>query len=68
VIVRSTIELGHALGLKVVAEGVEDEITLARLEEIGCDRAQGHFFSKPIPAIEFIRWIGRYEASYLSAA
>jgi diguanylate cyclase (GGDEF)-like protein len=68
VIVRSTIELGHALGLKVIAEGVEDEITLARLEEIHCDRAQGHYFSKPIPPIEFMRWISRYEARYLSAA
>ncbi len=68
VIVRSTIELGHALGLKVIAEGVEDEITLARLEEIGCDRAQGHFFSKPIPPIEFMRWISRYESRYSAAA
>jgi diguanylate cyclase (GGDEF)-like protein len=68
VIVRSTVDLGHALGLKVIAEGVEDEVTLDRLEEIGCDRAQGHFFSKPVPPIEFMRWISRYEASYLSAA
>jgi diguanylate cyclase (GGDEF)-like protein len=68
VIVRSTIELGHALGLKVVAEGVEDEVTLARLEEIGCDRAQGHFFSKPIPPIEFMRWISRYENRFPAAA
>ena len=68
VIVRSTIDLGHALGLKVVAEGVEDEVTLARLEEIGCDRAQGHFFSKPIPPIEFMRWISRYENRISAAA
>ncbi len=68
VIVRSTIELGHALGLKVVAEGVEDEVTLARLEEIGCDRAQGHYFSKPIPPIEFMHWISRYENRYPAAA
>jgi diguanylate cyclase len=68
VIVRSTIDLGHALGLTVVAEGVEDEVTLARLEEIGCDRAQGHFFSKPIPPIEFMRWISRYENRFTAAA
>jgi diguanylate cyclase (GGDEF)-like protein len=67
VIVRSTIELGHALGLKVIAEGVEDATTLARLEEMHCDRAQGHFFSKPVPPIEFMRWISRYEAAYLAA-
>ncbi|MDE3130887.1 MAG: EAL domain-containing protein [Acidobacteriota bacterium] len=68
VIVRSTIELGHALGLKVIAEGVEDAVTLAKLAEIGCDRAQGHFFSKPLPPIEFMRWISRYEHSYTAAA
>lgn len=68
VIVRSTIDLGHALGLKVVAEGVEDEVTLARLEEIGCDRAQGHFFSKPVPPLEFMRWISRYENRFPAAA
>ncbi len=60
VIVRSTIELAHALGLKVTAEGVEDEVTLARLEEIGCDRAQGHYFSKPIPPSDFMRWISHF--------
>jgi EAL domain-containing protein (putative c-di-GMP-specific phosphodiesterase class I) len=68
VIVRSTIELGHALGLTVVAEGVENATTLRRLEEIRCDRAQGHFFSKPAPPIEFMRWISRYEANVASAA
>jgi diguanylate cyclase len=68
VIVRSTIDLGHALGLKVTAEGVEDEVTLARLEEIGCDRAQGHYFSKPVPPIEFMRWISHYENRYPAAA
>jgi diguanylate cyclase (GGDEF)-like protein len=68
VIVRSTIELGHALGLTVVAEGVENVTTLRRLEEIRCDRAQGHFFSKPAPPIDFMRWISRYEATVASAA
>jgi diguanylate cyclase (GGDEF)-like protein len=68
VIVRSTVELGHALGLTVVAEGVENAVTLRRLEEIRCDRAQGHFFSKPIPPIEFMRWISRYEGTIASAA
>ena len=68
VIVRSTVDLGHALGLKVVAEGVEDAVTLARLAEIGCDRAQGHYFAKPIPPIEFMRWIGRFERDFRAAA
>ena len=68
VIVRSTVDLGHALGLKVVAEGVEDAVTLSRLEEIGCDRAQGHYFAKPIPPIEFMRWISRFERDSRAAA
>ena len=48
IIVRSTINLGHDLGLKVVAEGVEDEATLHRLAGLGCDLAQGYHFSKPL--------------------
>ncbi len=58
IIVRSTINLGHDLGLKVVAEGVEDEATLHRLEKLGCDLAQGYHFSKPLPAETFNKWIG----------
>jgi len=56
VMVRSTVDLGHALGLNVIAAGVEDEVTLARLKQIGCDRAQGGYFSEPIPPLEFMRW------------
>ncbi|MGC9219918.1 MAG: putative bifunctional diguanylate cyclase/phosphodiesterase [Solirubrobacteraceae bacterium] len=61
VIVRNTVELGHALGLVVVAEGVETVSTLRRLEQIHCDLAQGHFFSKPLPPIDFMSWVDRYE-------
>jgi diguanylate cyclase (GGDEF)-like protein len=50
VIVRSTIELGHNLGLRVVAEGVEDEETMRRLSELDCDVAQGYFLGRPTPA------------------
>jgi EAL domain-containing protein (putative c-di-GMP-specific phosphodiesterase class I) len=49
-LVRSTIDLGHALGLRVVAEGVEDSKTLALLTELGCDIAQGYFIGMPEPA------------------
>ncbi|MCX7620599.1 MAG: EAL domain-containing protein [Acidimicrobiales bacterium] len=49
-IVRSTIDLSHNLGLDVVAEGVEDAETLSRLAALGCDRAQGYFLSRPVPA------------------
>ncbi len=58
IIVRSTINLGHDLGLTVVAEGVEDEATLHRLEGLGCDLAQGYHFSKPLSPEAFNKWIG----------
>ena len=59
VIVRSTIELGHNLGLRVVAEGVEDEQSLAELRRLGCDEAQGYHLSRPVPAAELERWLAR---------
>jgi EAL domain-containing protein (putative c-di-GMP-specific phosphodiesterase class I) len=58
IIVRSTINLGHDLGLNVVAEGVEDEATLARLTALGCDLAQGYHFSKPLPSHDFDAFVG----------
>jgi len=56
-LVRSTIELGHSLGFKVVAEGVEDQETLDRLIEFGCDLAQGYHISRPLPAADLTRWL-----------
>jgi EAL domain-containing protein (putative c-di-GMP-specific phosphodiesterase class I) len=50
VIVRSTIDLAHNLGLRVVAEGVEDYETWMQLAELGCDLAQGFYISRPVPA------------------
>lgn len=50
VLVRSTIDLAHELGLKVVAEGVEDAGCLAYLASVGCDMAQGYLISKPVSA------------------
>ena len=57
VIVRSTIDLAHNMGLAVVAEGVEDEATLDRLRALGCDMAQGFFLSRPITASEVVSWM-----------
>jgi diguanylate cyclase (GGDEF)-like protein len=56
-IVRSTIELGHSLGLTVVAEGVEDDDTLSTLRRLGCDTGQGFGICKPLPPDELTRWI-----------
>jgi EAL domain-containing protein (putative c-di-GMP-specific phosphodiesterase class I) len=47
--VSDAVELGHALGLRVVAEGVETDAQLAQLRSLGCDGAQGYLFSQPIP-------------------
>jgi diguanylate cyclase (GGDEF)-like protein len=56
-IVRATVDLGRNLGLRVVAEGVEDLATFDRLADFGCDEAQGYYISKPVSAIEFTRWL-----------
>ena len=58
-IVRSTNDLGHNLGLTVVAEGVEDEWTLDLLSAFGCDLAQGYFIARPMPASEIPDWIAK---------
>lgn len=55
-IVRSTIQLAHALGMKVVAEGVEDEQTLNTLRTLGCNYAQGYFIGRPMMATQIAVW------------
>ena len=57
-IVHSTIELGHNLGLEVVAEGVEEAASLELLRQWGCDRAQGFFLGHPVPPERFHAWLG----------
>jgi EAL domain-containing protein (putative c-di-GMP-specific phosphodiesterase class I)/GGDEF domain-containing protein len=52
VLVRSTVNLAHELGLKVVAEGVEDQACLDFLRTIGCDMVQGYLISRPVPGAE----------------
>jgi diguanylate cyclase (GGDEF)-like protein len=60
-IVRSTIELGHNLGLSVVAEGVETEHELNELTRLGCDHAQGYWIGRPMAAAAFDAWISERE-------
>jgi EAL domain-containing protein (putative c-di-GMP-specific phosphodiesterase class I) len=54
------IDLGHALGLTVIAEGVEDEDTLATLAALGCDVAQGYCIARPMPGAGVAEWIARW--------
>lgn len=61
-IVHSIIDLAHHLRLKVVAEGVENRGVWERLASLGCDVAQGHYLSPPLPAEEFPAWQERWEA------
>ncbi|MEW1958201.1 bifunctional diguanylate cyclase/phosphodiesterase [Kineococcus sp. NPDC059986] len=60
-IVAGTVELAHHLGLRVVAEGVEDPATLDLLRELGCDESQGYLHSRPVPAAEFLRWLQAHQ-------
>ena len=62
VIVRSTIELAHNMGLKVVAEGVENEASLAMLRQFRCNSAQGFLISRPIPVHELNTWLAARQA------
>jgi diguanylate cyclase (GGDEF)-like protein len=57
VIVRSTIELAHTMGLKVVAEGVETQATMELLQHYRCDSVQGYLISRPMAATETARWL-----------
>jgi len=63
VIVRSTVDLGRNLGLRVVAEGVEDPITLQQLGALGCDAIQGYYISRPVPADDLLTWIKHQQAA-----
>jgi EAL domain-containing protein (putative c-di-GMP-specific phosphodiesterase class I) len=56
-IVKSTIELGHNLGLDVVAEGVETEACLKLIAAMECDLVQGYIYSPPMPAGEVLAWV-----------
>jgi diguanylate cyclase (GGDEF)-like protein len=63
VIVRTTIDLGRNLGLRVVAEGVEDAVTWQELDALGCDAIQGYYVSRPIPAEDLSSWLEQRPAT-----
>jgi diguanylate cyclase (GGDEF)-like protein len=65
-IVRSTIDLGHNLGLQVVAEGVEDAAVWEMLRLLGCDDAQGYFMSRPLAPLALAAWIRGNNGNFVS--
>jgi predicted signal transduction protein with EAL and GGDEF domain len=62
VIVHSTIDLGRNLGLRVVAEGVENSLTLQQLSLLGCRAVQGYHISRPVPPDDLIGWLEQQAA------
>lgn len=62
IFIRSIIELSHQLGIKVVAEGIEERYQYKTLLDLGCDEFQGYYFSKPLPSIEFVQYCHDYFA------
>jgi EAL domain-containing protein (putative c-di-GMP-specific phosphodiesterase class I) len=62
-IVRSIVDLGHSLGLRVVAEGVETIESWHALAALGCDLAQGYLISRPVPGDEVVRWLAAHFAA-----
>ncbi len=66
VIVRTTLDLGHSLGFKVVAEGVEDQATWDQLKDLGYDSAQGFYMSRPLAPEAFTEWLHNSEWGILN--
>jgi EAL domain-containing protein (putative c-di-GMP-specific phosphodiesterase class I) len=64
-IVRSVVQLGHSLGLQVVAEGVEDELTYARVAGLGADVVQGYLIARPMMASDFLPWLATRSSTAL---
>ncbi len=64
-IVKSTIELGHNLGLKVVAEGIENQNVWSILKRMGCDYGQGYYMSKPMAADKLLEWAENWDLASL---
>ena len=58
-IVRATVNLAHDLGLRVVAEGVENDLAKALVTEMGCDLYQGYGLARAMPADEVLSWLTR---------
>lgn len=62
-IVRAVIDIARTFGLRVIAEGIEDERTLDMLRQLGCDRGQGYFFAKPMPPADLDVWCKKHAST-----
>jgi EAL domain-containing protein (putative c-di-GMP-specific phosphodiesterase class I)/CheY-like chemotaxis protein len=61
-LLKACLQMGHQLGMKTVAEGVEDEADWRHLRSLGCDVAQGYFIGRPMPAAQLKAWAMSWEA------
>jgi diguanylate cyclase (GGDEF)-like protein/PAS domain S-box-containing protein len=67
-ITKTIVELGHALGFKIIAEGVETAEQSSFLKEIGCDQAQGYLYGRPMPAADYEAWLNGRQQSVLTTS
>jgi EAL domain-containing protein (putative c-di-GMP-specific phosphodiesterase class I) len=67
IIIESVTEMAHNLGQKVVAEGIESGEVLHRLAFLGCDVAQGYFFSRPVPPRQISSWVGSWTQAHVGS-
>ena len=63
-IMEAAVMLAHNLGLKAIAEGVENKQIYQFLATLGCDMAQGYLIAKPLPAEKFVEWYSQYAGVY----
>ncbi|HYO20051.1 MAG TPA: EAL domain-containing protein [Dermatophilaceae bacterium] len=67
-LVASTIALAHSLDMRMVAEGVENDVTYTELRRLGCDQAQGYYMSRPVPAAALEHWLDNRRPTHTNAA
>jgi len=67
-IIAGTVDIAHGLGLRIIAEGVEDEATLVVLRKLGCDETQGYLHARPMPADYFLWWLAKFSPAPVASA